>query len=199
MLYCISFCEEAVTIENDELIYRRFLAERNEDDLCILLDRHKESLILFLNSYVHNLEDAEELMIDAFAEAAAGKAVFYGKSTFKTWLFSIGKKKAITHLRKAKRHPDAWELLADLDGAVPPPELQTLQAERNRQLYSALSRLNGDYRQVLALLYFEEMSNEELCKVLGKSKKQIYNLVERARKALKEELERMGFEYAQFR
>ena len=199
MLYCISFCEEAVTIENDELIYRRFLAERNEDDRCILLDRHKESLILFLNSYVHNLEDAEELMIDAFAEAAAGKAVFYGKSTFKTWLFSIGKKKAITHLRKAKRHPDAWELLADLDGAVPPPELQTLQAERNRQLYSALSRLNGDYRQVLALLYFEEMSNEELCKVLGKSKKQIYNLVERARKALKEELERMGFEYAQFR
>lgn len=186
-------------IENDELIYSRFLAKRNEDDLRILLDRHKESLILFLNSYVHNLEDAEELMIDDFAEAAAGKAVFYGKSTFKTWLFSIGKKKAITHLRKAKHCPDAWELLADTDGSVPPPELRILQAERSRQLYSALSKLNGDYRQVLALLYFEEMSNEELCKVLGKSKKQIYNLVERARKALKEELERMGFEYAQFR
>lgn len=185
-------------IENDELIYRRFLAERNEDDLRVLLDRHKESLILFLNSYVHNLEDAEELMIDAFAEAAAGKAVFYGRSTFKTWLFSIGKKKAISHLRKAKRLPDAWELLADSDGAVPPPELRILQAERNRQLYAALSKLNGDYRQVLALLYFEEMSNEELCVVLGKSKKQVYNLVDRARKALREELERTGFEYAQY-
>lgn len=181
------------------MIYRRFLAERNEDDLRILLDRHKESLILFLSSYVHNLEDAEELMIDAFAEAAAGKAVFYGRSTFKTWLFSIGKKKAITQLRKAKRLPDARELLADSDGFVPPPELRILQAERNKQLYTALSRLNSDYRQVLALLYFEEMSNEEMGRVLGKSKKQIYNLVERARKALKEELERMGFEYAQFR
>ena len=48
--------------ETDETIYSRFLAERNEDDFRILLERHKESLMLFLNGYVHNLDDAEELI-----------------------------------------------------------------------------------------------------------------------------------------
>ena len=40
-------------IETDEVIYRRFLAERHEEDFRTLLERHKDGLILFLNSYVH--------------------------------------------------------------------------------------------------------------------------------------------------
>ena len=70
-------------IETDELIYRRFLAEHQEDDFRVLLERHREGLVLFLYGYVHSMEDAEDLMLDAFAEAAAG-AHFSGKSTFRT-------------------------------------------------------------------------------------------------------------------
>ena len=105
---------------------------------------------------------------------------------------------ALAHLRKAKRLPDTRELLQDSDVFVPSPELDILRDERYRQLYQALSELNDDYRQVLTLQYFEEMTIEELCAVLGKNKKQVYNLTERARKALKEELERMGFDHAQY-
>ena len=47
-------------------------------------------------------------------------------------------------------------------------------------------------------MYFEEMSYEEIERVLGKNRKQIYNLAERGRKALKDELERMGFDNAQY-
>ena len=78
--------------ETDELIYSRYLAEHSDDDFRILLERHRESLMLFLMSFVHNMEDAEELMLDAYAEVAAGTS-FSGKSSFKTWLFSIGKKR----------------------------------------------------------------------------------------------------------
>lgn len=53
--------------ESDETLYGRFMAEKNENDLRILLERHRESLILFLNGYVRNLKDAEELMLDAYA------------------------------------------------------------------------------------------------------------------------------------
>ena len=63
-------------IETDEVLYSRFLTERNEDAFRILLDRHRESLILFLNGYVHHLEDAEDLMLDAYARAAAGTTAF---------------------------------------------------------------------------------------------------------------------------
>ncbi len=184
--------------ETDEILYRRFLTEKNEEDFRILLERYKESLMLFLNGYVHNPEDAEELMLDAFAEAAAGRTGFSGKSSFKTWLFAIGKKKALMHLRKNRRSSIRLEQLPDLEAALPSPEYQILKEERSRQLYQALSELKEDYRQVLILQYFEDMSPEELCTVLGKSRKQIYNLLERGRKALKEELERTGFDNAQY-
>ena len=184
--------------DSDEVLYRRFLETRNEDDFRILLERHRESLTLFLNGYVHNPEDAEELMLDAYARAAAGTSAFSGKSSFKTWLFAIGKKLALSHLRKTRFIAVPLEQGTDADETAPPPEFQILREERARQLYQALSNLKEEYRQVLTLLYFEDMSHEELGRVLGKGRKQIYNLAERGRKALREELERMGSDYAQY-
>ena len=48
------------------------------------------------------------------------------------------------------------------------------------------------------MLFYEQMSPEEAGRVMGKNKKQIYNLAERGKKALRTELERMGFDYAQY-
>ena len=87
----------------DEELYDRFLNRHTQDDFRVLFEKYKEGLLLFLNGFVHNLDDAEELMIDAFAEVAAGRTIFSRRSSFKTWLFSIGKKLALMHLRKAKR------------------------------------------------------------------------------------------------
>lgn len=183
-------------IDSDELIYSRYLAEHNEDDFRVLLERHKESLMLFLYSFVHNMDDAEELMLDAYAEAAAGSN-YSGNSTFRTWLFSIGKKMALMRLRKQRF--TSVVPFDQTDETAAPPELVILREERNHQLYEALSRLKEEYRQILVLLYFEDMSHEEVERVMGKNRKQIYNLTERGKAALREQLERMGFDYAQYR
>ena len=182
-------------IETDELIYRRFLAEHNEEDFRVLLERHKESLMLFLYSFGHNMEDAEELMLDAYAEAAAG-AGYSGRSTFKTWLFSVGKKMAL--MRGRKQRFVAEEPVQQAEGITASPELNILREERNRQLYEAISQLREEYRQVLILLYFEDMSHEEAGRIMKKNRKQVYNLAERGRAALREQLERMGFDHAEY-
>lgn len=185
-----------MVVETDEILYRRYLAEHNEDDFRILLERHRESLMLFIMGYVHNQEDAEELMLDAYAEAAAGSG-YLGKSSFKTWLFSIGKNLALMKTRK--RHFLFSTLDETIeDDAAEPPDMEILKEERNRQLFLALNQLNKDYRQILILLYFEEMSPEEAGRVMGKNRKQVYNLAERGKKALKSELERMGFDDAHY-
>ena len=197
----------AVSIfEKDEIVYRRFLAEGREDDLRILLERHREGLFLFLFGYVGNEEDAEELMMDAFAVAASGTSSFSGKSSFRTWLFGIGRNRAKMFLRKRRGfffslddvHEDRHLEAAD-GGAVPEvPELDILRKEQNRELYRALETLPEGYRQVLYLIYFEEMDADEAALVMGKSKKQVYNLTQRGRRALKEILERTGFDYAEY-
>lgn len=183
-------------MESDEIIYDRFLEERNEEDFRILLERHKDRLVLFLNGYMHNLADAEELMLDAFAEVALGRSIFAGRSSFRTWLYSIGKKLALSHLRKTGRRMEVGEEAAEgVEGTVQAPDVTLLQEEGKKELYQALESLNSEYRQVLMLLYFEEMSHEEVARVMRKSMKQIYNLTERGKKALREALERMGFEH----
>ena len=183
--------------EADETLYSRYLKQRDQGAFRELLERHRESMILFINGFVHNLDDAEELMLDAFAEVAAGPTLFSGRSTFRTWLFSIGKNKALMFLRKQRRMPMADEEVSE-ETADPgeTPELMLISDERKRQLYKALGQLNEDYRQILLLLYFENMSHEEAGKVMGKNRRQVYHLAERGRTALRERLERMGFEYA---
>ena len=182
-------------IESDEAIYRRFLTEQKEEDFRILLERHKESLMLFLYGFVHNMEDAEELMLDAYAEIAAG-ARYSERSSFKTWLFAIGKNLALMQLRKKRSF--LHKRTEQVDEWGEPPELNILREEHNQQIYLALRRLKEEYRQILILLYFEEMSYEEAERVMGKSRKQVYNLAERGKLALKKELERMGFDDAQY-
>lgn len=179
--------------ETDEVLYERYLLYGDENTFRLLLERYRERLTLFLDSYVHNLSDAEDLMIDAFAVVASGTARFRGKSSFRTWLFGIGRNLAKNHLRKHRVRPDE---LSESAAAVP-ADYDILQEERCAQLYTALAKISGDYRQVLYLLYFEELSESEVAAVTGKSRKQIYNLVSRGKNALRTELEKMGFDYAQ--
>ena len=176
--------------ETDEVLYRRYLQKGCSDDLRVLLERHREGLTLFLNGYVHNLEDAEELMMDAFAVAASGTAKFRGSSSFKTWLYAIGRNQAMHHLRKNRLRLVPIEEEIEAPGEA--PDLGILREERNRELYLAMARLTPEYRQVLYLLYFEEMDHEQIADVMGKNRKQVYNLADRGRAALRKELELRG-------
>ena len=139
------------------------------------------------------MDDAEELMLDAFAEAAARTSAYAGRSSFRTWLFGIGRHLALRRLRGRR-----GQTAPKPEDAETSPETELLRGERDRQLYEALERLNPEYRQTLYLLYFEEMSCEDAARVMGKTRKQIYNLTERGKRALRHELERIGFDYARY-
>ena len=176
--------------ETDEQVYNRYLNQRDEKDIHILFERYKESHILFINSLVHNIDDAEELMIDTFAQIVAGPTMFSERSSFKTWLFSVGRNLTLMRLRRLSR-----EFAIDVEDMIASEDLEfdILKNERNRQLYSALEKLKPQYREILILVYFEDMTHEEAGRVMHKNRKQIYNLVQRGQKALKDQLERMGF------
>ena len=74
-------------------------------------------------------------------------------------------------------------------------EDELLKEERKNQCHEALNKLPEDYRTVLHLIYFENMSYEEAGKVMNKSVKQITNLAYRGRNAMKVILEQGGFIY----
>ena len=192
------------SISSDEELYERFRRERRESDLLVLVERHAENLGLFINGFVHDTALARELAMDTFAEVAAGPTLFSVRSSFKTWLFSVGRNLALKYIRKSRFSvisPVSKAVsIDDVDESIPEAESdpigdKILNDERNRQLYEAMDKLNDDYRRILVLLYFEGMSKDEAALVMGRNKKQIYNLIERGKKALREELLKRGFEY----
>ena len=107
----------------------------------------------------------------------------------------MGKHLALKELRK--RRPELREReFADADEQAQ-PEMRLLEEERNRQLYLALERIAPDYREVLMLQYMENMPPADIAQVTGKRVGQVYNLIKRGKQALRTELDRMGFEYAE--
>ena len=63
-----------------------------------------------------------------------------------------------------------------------------LRDEEKRRLHNAINRLKKEYREAVHLVYFENMSVSDAAAVMGRGKKQVENLLYRARKALKEAL-----------
>ena len=182
-------------MDNGASSYRRFL-EGDDDGIVEIIKDHKDGLMLYLNSFVQNIHHAEDLTEDTFVKLIARRPRFSGKSTFKTWLYSIGRNVALDYLRKNAKQPtvSAEETVALIRDETDIAR-NYLQTERKLRLHEALKRLNKDYRQVLYLVYFEDFRNDQTASILGKSKRQIENLLYRAKLSLKSELEKEGFVY----
>ena len=60
-----------------------------------------------------------------------------------------------------------------------------LSSERKRLIHAAIARLPEDMRVAVHLIYFEEMTYEEVAKVMKKNRKQVDNLLYRAKKELR--------------
>lgn len=177
-------------MENDA--YKRYLNGDNKA-LMDIIREYKNGLTLYLNSFVHDLNLADELCCEAFVRLADKKPKFRGNSSFKTFLYGIGRNVALEYLRRNKNR-----ITEPLDEAIPDAadlERDFLEQERNRQLYTAIGALKSDYAQALWLMYFEELSNKEIAAVMKKSLSAVKVLLHRARLALKDELEKEGYEY----
>ena len=181
-------------MDNGESSYRRFLAG-DDEGLHEIICKYRTGLILYLNSFVQNIHTAEELTEDTFAELAIRCPKFSGKSSFKTWLYAIGRNITAKYLRKHAKLSivplESQEYLADEESL----ESNYIKNEQQRMVHKAMHSLKSEYRQVLYLSYFGEFSNEETAAIMKKSKRQIESLLYNARKALRNELERSGFEY----
>lgn len=179
-------------MDNEASCYRRFL-EGDRGAIVDIVSRYNDGLVLFLNSFIGDFPLAEEVAEDVFCELLSSRPAFDGKSTFKTWLYAIGRYKAIRILKRRRRAVPVDALYLQTDEAD--IERSHIRNEDKIQLHRALGRIKPDYSQVLYLTFFEGFTNAEAAQIMNKSGKQIENLIYRAKKSLKKELEREGFEY----
>ena len=182
-------------MDNGESSYRRFLAGDNEG-LYEIICTYQTGLILYLNSYVQNIHTAEDMAESTFAELMIKRPKFSGKSSFKTWLYAIGRNNALMMIRRGKvRTVPIHEGIPDSDDL---PETALLKNEGSRLLYQAMKELKPEYRRALTLLYFDGLSHDEIALAMGMSKRQIYSILKHGKETLKKTLERKGISDAQY-
>ena len=187
--------ERRDSMDNGASSYRRFL-DGDDKGIIEIVNDYKDGLILYLNGYVNNLYIAEELTEDTFFRLITKKPKYSGKSTFKSWLYAIGRNTAVDYIRHHSKQLDTP--IEDMENYLSEEqnlEKSYIQDERKIEVHKALSTLNQDYRNILWLVYFEYFSNKEVAVILRKSDRQIKNLLYRAKQALKTKLEKEGFIY----
>ncbi len=175
--------------------YRIYL-QGDDGGLAEIIKEYKDSLILYINGYVHNIRLAEELTEDTFVKIGIKKPKYNSKkASFKTWLFTIARNTALDCLRK--KSTNAEIPLDDCTILAEETELEKayIRKEQLLSVHHAMKKIAPQYRQILWLIYFENFSIREASLIIKKSVHSTETLVYRARMSLKSELEKEGFQY----
>lgn len=177
-------------MDNGESSYRRFLSgDKNAFD--DVLNIYKNSLIFFINRYVSDISAAEDIAIDAFMELIVHPHRYNFKVSLKTYLFTIGRRRAIDWLRKNRRTQSLE--ISQLDGEAQEiygADCADSDRERREALEKALETLPQDMRTAVHLVYYEDMSYDEAAKIMKIKRKQVDNLLYKAKVKLKAAIER---------
>jgi RNA polymerase sigma factor (sigma-70 family) len=116
-------------------------------------------------------EEAEDALQAAYERILDGRARFDGGSRFRTWLFGVVRRTALEQRRRSWLRLERLRRWFDREGSVRSSELDfddALAAEqRAERLRSALAVLSDRQREVLHLVFYQELSVEEAGEVLG--------------------------------
>ena len=176
-------------MSTDEEFYKQYLCG-DEAGLEALMKKYGDPLTLYINGYLHDVHEAEDLMIEAFSYLFTKKPRIRDGG-FKAYLYKAARHMALRHKSRRQIFFSFEDLTGEPDGKTLVEEVVRTK-ERNQILHFCMDELNSEYRETLYLTYFEGMSYQQAAEVMGKSVKQITNMVYRGKERLRGLLEREG-------
>ncbi|MGX1263907.1 RNA polymerase sigma-70 factor (ECF subfamily) [Rossellomorea marisflavi] len=157
--------------------------------------KYHQDVFQFLLYMVQNRQLAEDLVQEVYIRVLKSHQHFEGKSSERTWLFSIAKNVAIDHFRKQKNWKNRlldkfdWNR-SELSDEKPLPEEIALANEEVRELYECLKYCSTDHRMVIIMRYLQELSIVETAEILNWSESKVKTTQHRAVKWLRMEMNR---------
>lgn len=158
---------------------------------CVtLIDRHYQQVYWYLLDLSRNEETAADLTQNTFANAWRAVGRFEGRSTFRTWLFSIARNEFLTEVRKSGRYPELMEFseLEVMEDPAPSPEEHVAEQDLLAAVRARVAELPGRYREVVSLHYFSRMTLREVAGVLNIPSGTVKSRIHKALSLLKDNL-----------
>lgn len=175
---------------NGESSYRRYL-DGDQTAFDEVMRLYRTSLTFFINRFVQDMDAAEDLAIDTFMYLIVHRHRYNFKTSLKTYLFMIGRSRALDYIRHRKIITEVELSEAEGEQGQSVEEIILLD-ERKQALNRALRQLPQEMQTAVHLVYFEDLSYEDAAKVMKKNKKQVANLLYRAKVQLRSILGKDG-------
>ncbi len=182
---------------SDEILYKNYL-NGDETGLELLMERYGDRLTFYIYGYIYDLQDSEDLMIEAFAYLIS-KRPKIKDGCFKSYLYKMARNLSLRFIRKKRlNHSFSLEEISREPASQIIIEEVIQKEEDYAILHLCMDQLKPNYREALYLVYFENMHHAEVGLVMGKTKKQVSDLVYRGRNSLRKLLQEEGIYNADF-
>lgn len=146
----------------------------------LLYERHSKYVYNICLGMMGNPEDARDAMQETFVQVYRSLPKFLGQSKFATWMHRIAVNKCLDALRSRPKCETTEDL--DLMESAPAPGGDPFAEEHVRK---TVQRLSADYRALIVLHYFQQLSYQEIAETLDLSADQVRARLHRARKAFR--------------
>ena len=164
-----------------------------------LVDKYQQPVMNVIYRTVHDLAEAEDLAQHVFLQVYKSAHRYEPAAKFTTWLFTIARNLCLNELRRRARHPadsmdatapdnDEHPLRQIEDGKVRLAPDALLHGELEDKIEEALAALPENQRTAILLCRQDELSYEEMAKVLRCSVSATKSLIHRGRETIKARL-----------
>ena len=156
-----------------------------------LYTMYGRELYLYLYSLCHNSCMAEDLLQETFLKAMLSLNETH--TNMRAWLYLVARNLCFNRLKHEKRICSVEVVKSEMliDESVDLLS-EILAEERTQNLYQALSKLNGQKKEVLVMQYFGGLSQKEIAEVLHLTQENVRVISYRAKRELKSYLEEDG-------
>jgi len=178
-----------VTLTDEEIVARVCAGEQGLFE--ILMRRHNLRVYRAARAILHDDNETEDVMQDAYVRAYEHLHDFEGRARFSTWLTRIAVNEAFARVRRGKRFDTLDSFTEEpfmSTTRTSSPEQQTSDVEIRGLLEKAVAALPEDFRMVFVLRAVEGMSGAEVAECLGIAEETVKTRLFRARRRLQEML-----------
>jgi RNA polymerase sigma-70 factor, ECF subfamily len=185
-------------VQSDNAAIAHGLKRKNPELLDHLIELYQHRLLRYLLFLTGKREVAEDLFQETWIRVLLRGSQYNGKARFDTWLFAIARNLVIDLSRK--RTMASLDEMSDIAGDDRPYEiavsgpspLDQFQSRENcAEVGEVLLKLESNYREVLVLRFYEELSLDEIASVTRAPLSTVKSRLYRGLAALKPEMERL--------
>ena len=164
-----------------------------------LVEKYKQPVMNMVYRMLRDATEAEDVAQNVFIQVHKSAHRYRIASKFSTWLFTITRNLCLNELRRRSRHP-ADSIESSFPSDDPQPSLQledkknfsppdnVLHSELEEKINECVNELPEQQKIAIILCRQDEMSYEEMAKVLDCSLSATKSLIHRARETLKQKL-----------